>query len=1231
MQGLSSFFLISASPEQLLIGEYRPWLVALSVLVAVLTSAMALQLAGVARRAASAFYRQLAIATGALALGGGVWSMHFIGMLAFAICAEVVYDPALTLLSVLPSLAASWVALNLLARKQVSHRQLLLGGSLVGAGIGTMHYAGMAAMSMAPLLRYDPWLFGLSLLVAVALATGALWIRFGLRGRVPGHLALLLGSLVMGSAISGMHYVGMAGARFVGLAESATPLPVYGSAYLALAVAMATLSFSVLVAAANGLLRYRQLATELEEGRLHLDSLLDAAREVILTVDHQGIVRSANRSAQRLYGWPPDELVGQHMSVLMNEQHRETFGQALQNYMRSGRPQLSGIELELNGRARDGREIPVRVSLGVSHREGKPWFVVFVADIAERKAMEQALRESEQQYRSLIGNIPGVSFRCLLDADWSMLFISDAVEQLTGWKPADFTERRCSFADLYHPDDLARVAEDVQRAIAERRNYQVEYRIRDRQGREHWIWESGSAVCDENGVPHWIDGVLLDQTDSKLRNAEYESKVNAISRAMVMVEFDMQGRILALNDNFIELFGYQREVLLGQHHSLLCAPEEVAGSDHQRFWDDLRQGLFRAGECQRFAHDGREIWVQASYNPILDADGKPFKVLKLATDLTPRRMMEQELRAARDRAEQAAAARSSFLANMSHEIRTPMNAIIGFTDLLLDAAAEPTQRHQLSIVQQSSRSLLRLLNDILDTAKLDRGAIELETLDFSLRELCRQVCDALRLGAEQKGLVLEMGFTERVGDIYRGDPLRLRQVLTNLLGNAIKFTEQGRVGLQVSGEPGALRLIVSDTGIGIAEDRLEKIFDPFAQADASMSRRFGGTGLGTTISRQLVELMGGRIQVRSRLGEGSEFIVELPLAAGSAVTGAEPGLAPVATPGLPPLRILAADDVAQNLELLALNLEPLGHRLVKVSDGAAATEMFARETFDLVLMDVQMPGTDGLEACRRIRALEAAEQRKAVPVIALTASVLDRDRQAALDAGMNGFASKPLEMPALLGEMARLLGLEQAPAQATGAAGAGSLFDWRGGGRRWGSPLRMADAVKRFLDDEAGLATALLSALHAAEWQQVQQQAHRLRGAAANLGLRQLALLGEALECAASAQDNRRVEQLCAELQRTLTAIAVAVPLAPVSVQPPARPLDLPSLREACAQLQLQLRRGALDDAAVACLEQALVDRQPDALDRLRSALQGFDFDLAQQAVADLQAWLNNPSEERAE
>ncbi len=366
-----------------------------------------------------------------------------------------------------------------------------------------------------------------------------------------------------------------------------------------------------------------------------------------------------------------------------------------------------------------------------------------------------------------------------------MLFISDAVTALTGWLPQDFLQGRVNFTQLTLPEEVDRLWNEVSAAIEEHRPYHVEFGLRDREGCLRWVSESGRPVVGDDGQVQWIDGVIMDMTAFKERNAEFESTVRAINRALAVVEFDMQGRVLHANDNFLSLMGYGLQEIVGQHHRMFCEPAYAQTEAYAQFWEQLRSGQLDGGEYPRLGKNGRRIWIQATYNPIFDAMGQPFKVVKFATDLTQRRAMEQELRAAKERAEQAAAARSTFLANMSHEIRTPMNAIIGFTEALLDTPMDAQQRRHLGTVQHAARSMLRLLNDILDTAKLEKGAVELEIGDFSLQELCDQILASLRIHAGKKGLDLQLQVAHSVPAYLHGDALRLQQILLNLLGNAL--------------------------------------------------------------------------------------------------------------------------------------------------------------------------------------------------------------------------------------------------------------------------------------------------------------------------------------------------------------------------------------------------------------------------------------------------------------
>ena len=381
------------------------------------------------------------------------------------------------------------------------------------------------------------------------------------------------------------------------------------------------------------------------------------------------------------------------------------------------------------------------------------------------------------------------------------------------------------------------------------------------------------------------------------------------------------------------------------------------------------------------------------------------------------RRNEQSLREARDQSEAANLMKSQFLANMSHEIRTPLNGVLGMVQAMRLDAISRVQRERLDLIQSSGEQLLTVLNDILDISKIEAGKLDLEYLDFDAAALVTEVCETFTALGEEKGLVLASRIDSDVAGLWRGDPVRLKQILSNLTSNAIKFTREGRVELSASGAGGVLTFEVSDTGIGIGPDRRDRLFEKFSQADSSTTRKFGGTGLGLAICRELTVLMGGRIDVSSREGEGSTFTVVLPLDRVSCRTGSS-----VAAPkptmdnhteswaNDTPLRVLAADDNAANRMVLQALLAPLGVELTMVEDGQAAFDAWLRQEYDLVLMDIQMPILDGVEATRRIRAAEATNGYRRTPILALSANAMKHQVEEYTAVGMDGHVAKPIQV-----------------------------------------------------------------------------------------------------------------------------------------------------------------------------------------------------------------------------
>ncbi len=656
-----------------------------------------------------------------------------------------------------------------------------------------------------------------------------------------------------------------------------------------------------------------------------------------------------------------------------------------------------------------------------------------------------------------------------------------------------------------------------------------------------------SAVVDisqEETLAKELAGTREELESQNLVLRDYHDRLEATMLAgnLAWWQMDVETGAVIFNEQKTRMLGFPPDSF--RHYTdftRLVHPEDYDGT--MRAMVDYLEGRADAYRCEyRIRTAGGDYkWFQdTGVAGARNDQGRPTSLVGVVVDVT-------ELKSAQLAAEQANKAKSEFLANMSHEIRTPLNAVIGFTDLLRDAGLSTLQREYLENAGEAARTLLDIINDILDFSKIEAGRLDLDEVDCELPVLLEQVMKMLRGWAAKKGLEFTLAMTDGMPRFYRLDPVRLKQILVNLLGNGIKFCDRGSVALSVSHAPdpadsacGLLRFEVRDTGIGIGEEQRRRLFRAFAQADASITRRFGGTGLGLVISNMLVEKMGGRLEMESELGKGSRFFFTLRAALSGEGKDAPPvsGSAesiPYASAGdgekdklMHPHRILIAEDVKMN----ALLMESLVRRvlprseLLYAEDGVRAVELYAEREPDLVLMDVQMPGMDGLSATRRIRELEAASGGgRRVPIVAVSAGAMEEEREEGRRAGVDDYVVKPIDALKLKSALFRALGIGSDPAAPNPDPGTqvGAVhFDRKSFLDRVGGDGEMfAQMVELGIGQFQEYGRTLRAAADSGDAAAVKATAHKFKGSAATLSCFRLKELLAALESAAAEGGDR--------------------------------------------------------------------------------------------------------------
>lgn len=872
--------------------------------------------------------------------------------------------------------------------------------------------------------------------------------------------------------------------------------------------------------------RRREVAAmvEVERNNSHTAAILEATTDAFVGIDAQGRITSWNRQAERIFLIPRDQALGADMAeAIIPERLRQAHLDGVARYL-SGQPS-TGHRSETIATDAEGREFPIELVVWSTGGD----LYSFIRDISERKAAEARLTAERSFLRALLDSLQEGILAC--DAEGNITVFNPTVTRLHGQMPdaslAAITQRQ----HLFDPTGLRPLGEreiPLRRALAGETLIDTEVALRGADGVLRMLVVNGQPISDGEGNQIGAVIAIRDVTQEKVAIAGLaasEERFRLLASAVPTGVFhtNPDGHLLYANDHWVELAGLGGEQILGRYWVAIVHPR-----DQQRVlgaWAAAQQtgeafhDKFRSGADLSSPH-----WIEVLLSPQRDASGSITGFVGAVNDITVMVEAEQALLDARDQAVEASRLKSHFLANMSHEIRTPMNGVLGMAELLEGDNFTPEQRRYLDALRASGQSLLAIINDILDFSKVEAGRLEIEVISFDLRATVEEALSALALSARSKGLDFELAIDQGIDRWVRGDPTRVVQVLTNLAGNAVKFTDEGKVTVSVGRRGGnAVRFTVTDTGIGISPHDRQRLLHPFSQADASTTRRFGGTGLGLAISRELIGLMGGELHLEGRPGLGTTFWFELTMAPAAPPDEDLPLTDPPALDGtdydhaLVPkgTRVLLVEDGEINRLVATAILERMGCTVEVAVNGLEAVNAVREATpYDVIVMDCLMPTMDGFEATRQIRRLEG--ERQHTPIVALTASAMRGDREKCLAVGMTDYVTKPLDPKVLASAISRSLGVNLSSMESRAdRQGDASIPDEV---RPKLSALEEAigrDALRHvcevFMAELPDQLAELRSGLAADDIDRARAAAHALKGSVSHLGAQRLVHLAEAV------------------------------------------------------------------------------------------------------------------------
>lgn len=758
------------------------------------------------------------------------------------------------------------------------------------------------------------------------------------------------------------------------------------------------------------------------------ENVFKKAVDGMISIDERGLITHFNPASERLLGYSSEEVLGQNVSMIMPSPHAEDHDQYINRYLVTGIPRIMGQTHEVKAKHKDGRAIPVIISISEFSVGGVRSFIGILHDITIRKGMEKALSYSKQRFATIIENLPyGVLVE---DQAGNLILVNQQFIEMfhIDMNPSDLRGIHSSQADL-PPSHFFRKFEAysmLKKNLVKNQTPSI--------GSMHELIDGRIILCDFIPIFSGSDPIgqlwqFRDVTTEK--RAEYAQKESERLKTAILntaldaiLSIDENGLVVEWNMAATQLFGYSRTEAVGQSISKLIIPDHLRAG-HEQGMTRLKQTgqskiLDQRLTLEARGKDGRLFPCELAITEVISEHRKLFT--GFIRDISDRMLANEALTKAKESAESSNRAKSQFLARMSHEMRTPLNIILGTLELMIQDSAEGNPFHaSAKTMKRSSDQLLMLINDFLDQSKIESGLLEIEDNPFRIQDLIQSICDMLAGVAETKGIAFDIQNHIPEDMVVVGDSRRISQILINLVSNSFKYTKEGSVSLSARflEQPApALAFEVKDTGLGIPVDEQAHIFQQFFQVDQGNQRQFGGSGLGLAICRSLAELMQGEVWLEhSEIGKGSIFRCNIPVKVGSNITAKQLENQFKNPESRYRSRILVIDDNEENLMLVRRFLEKMGHWVITRTRGNEVTHLLKNVQFDLVFMDLEMPECDGFGATQFIRDWEGRQhektRRKSLPIVALSAHALKDVQNRCLESGMNGFLSKPITSKSL--------------------------------------------------------------------------------------------------------------------------------------------------------------------------------------------------------------------------